>query len=121
MHVSCSSESFNNSIGAEGVARLAVALPQCRSLADLDLGNNSIGEEGASRLAAVLGQCTSLVHLKLWRNFIGVEVVRLAAALPQCRSLANLDLGLNSMRFEGAVALVEVLGNARLLYAYDLT
>ena len=75
----------NTGIGAGGVGRLAAVLPQCLSLARLDLHYNYIGEEGVAALAAVLPQCTSLAHLDLSENGIGAEGAgRLAVVLGQC-------------------------------------
>jgi hypothetical protein len=78
----------------QDVERIAGALVQCPSLAQLDLcGNSDFGAAGAERLARVLGQCTALAHLYLLNNQIGpAGAESLAGVLGQCTALAHLDL-----------------------------
>lgn len=82
----------------ESVERLIAVLPQCPSLAKLDLKNagygNRIGDESLALLAAVLPQLPLLKSLNLSLNEFGDEGMgRLAAVLGQCPSLADLRLG----------------------------
>ena len=63
-----------------------MVIPQCASLAHLDLGNNTIRDDGTERLEEVLAQCTSHDHLNL--DSIGDDgAARLAAVLQNRVSL----------------------------------
>ena len=53
----------DNEIGARVAGRLTVVLPQCPSIARLNLWGNLAEDEGAGRLAEVLKQCPSSAHL----------------------------------------------------------
>eukprot|EP00961_Rhodomonas_salina_P298483 3938115-Rhodomonas_salina.4 len=114
-----------NKIGAGGTDSLAVALRRCKALADLCLGHNRIGVRGVGkgvrRLADVLGECRALDYLDLNANEIGEEGAGwLSNALGKCKDLAHLFLGHNSI---GAVVgwLAGVLGQCKALAYLDLS
>ena len=103
---------------------------------DIDLYNTSWrhGHEGGRWLADVLPQCPSLAHLNLVQPNLSkmeecravsigdAEAGRLAGALPQCPRLAHLDLGGNYwIRDEGARRIVEVLPQCPSLAHLDLS
>jgi Ran GTPase-activating protein (RanGAP) involved in mRNA processing and transport len=96
-------------------------LPQCPSLANLNLARNNIGPEGAEILARVLGQCTALTDLNLATNNIGPEGAEiLARVLPQCPSLTYLNLANNKIGPEGAEILARVLGQCKAMTYLNL-
>ena len=60
-----------NSLGSEGVSRLAGVLAECTSLRYLGLGANSVQDDGVENVARVLHQCPALRTLDLQYNHIG--------------------------------------------------
>jgi hypothetical protein len=58
------------------------------SLTHLDLDRNSLGSDGVRRLAGVLAQCTALRYLRLSSNDLArAGAVALAGALAHCRAM----------------------------------
>ena len=88
---SCGQDGFVSTHRQPGV-------PQCSSLAVLNLGGNEIGDEGARSLAGVLGQCSALATLKLAYTHIGAEgATSLAGELGKCSALTTLDISRNEI------------------------
>ena len=91
------------------LARLALVLPLCSSLTELQVANNTIGDQGVIALAEALNQLPGLEVLSLASNTIGDPgASRLAGALTDGalqNSLRKLDLSTNNIGDKGALNL----------------
>jgi len=101
-----------NKLGPEGVAALAVGLPQAASLTELDLQSTAAGDAGARALSEALqleGAPTALKVLRLDDCAIGAEGgCEIARALPGT-GLTLLSLGKNPLTAATGQALGEAL------------
>ncbi|KAF6252092.1 hypothetical protein COO60DRAFT_1555123 [Scenedesmus sp. NREL 46B-D3] len=62
---------YMNEVGDAGMAKLAPAFKECKSLKNLDLGGNDAGPDGAAALAEALVSHPSLTLLELGYNPLG--------------------------------------------------
>ena len=93
----------SNSLGSEGVSRLAGVLTECTSLRHLGLSANSLEDDGAENVARFVHQCPALRTLDLQHNVIGCHVAgSLARVLVVCTALTKLDLAFNCIADCGA-------------------
>ncbi|KAJ1475940.1 hypothetical protein T484DRAFT_1908833 [Baffinella frigidus] len=122
-----------NELGIEGVARVALALPNLSRFQELSLFGNKIGVERnfysgwsgwAGRLAVSLAQCPCLTSVDLTDNVLlpdGASV--LAASLPSCARLKRLVLNhtrigsLGVERLSSALAHLPRLQDLHISYA----
>ncbi|CAN0146878.1 unnamed protein product, partial [Ectocarpus sp. 12 AP-2014] len=79
------------------------------SLLSLDLGWNHLNQQAVEELSDALAWNKSVTKMNLEFNNSGEGVHALAEALQNNKALANLNLTANQVRWEGAVALSEVV------------
>ncbi len=112
----------SNDLARAGAVALAGALAHCRALNHLDLRDNEIGPAGAESLPGVLGQCAALARRNLCDNDIGdVGTKRLAGVLAQFTALSHLHLHCNDIGPGGAGKLARVLAQCTALTHLDLS
>mmetsp|Transcript_90761 Transcript_90761/g.156981 ORF Transcript_90761/g.156981 Transcript_90761/m.156981 type:complete len:369 (+) Transcript_90761:1-1107(+) len=91
------------SMEAEGLVRLANALPANHILRKLDLNSNKIGDDGAEKFAEALTRNHTLQELDLGQAELGNRgASQLARSLAGNKGLTHLRLGCNLIGTEGA-------------------
>ena len=111
----------SNSLGSDGVRRLAGVLSQCTALRYLGLAANAVDDDGADIVVRVLRQCPALEILDLMCNDIGCHGAgSLVRLLVVCTALTSLNLAYNRIHDSGAEIIAAVLGECPKLKDLDL-
>ncbi|KAF6265188.1 hypothetical protein COO60DRAFT_1692446 [Scenedesmus sp. NREL 46B-D3] len=102
---------YMNEVGDAGMAKLAPAFKECKSLKNLDLGGNDAGPDGAAALAEALVSHPSLTLLELGYNPLGpAGAATITGAFKHDTKLEVLKLGWCKVGGgEGARALADLL------------